>query len=141
MAKRQNFGRAARSEIAERAKNAVGEPHCEWCFAVTRKRHLHHLAQDAMKRPEGKRKPLAAADGVLICIPCHKEENDKQAVEFNKAERVRANYNGVARKPSVVLRSGNNLRRGKAEPKRLDSSKIANGVPAIARMFGKDGNG
>lgn len=95
MAVRQNFARAVRNEIGERAKNAIGEPCCEWCFATKVERQLHHLNQDAMQSAEKKRKPLTAKDGVLICIQCHQPESAQQAVVFNKSERVREKHNGV----------------------------------------------
>lgn len=99
MANRQNFTRAVRNEIAERAKNALGIPHCEWCGATGVKRQLHHLKQDAMKSEEEKRKPLTAADGVLICQEiCHKQESAEQAIVFNKNERIREKHNGVERR-------------------------------------------
>ncbi len=137
MANRQEFRRGVANEIGERAKNAIGEPICEWCLAVTRKRQLHHLEQDAMKRPEDKRKPLTARDGVLICHDCHQKVSAVQAVEFNKAERNRARFNGVE-KPTAKPIVSRGFARAAREPKRLDPSKIANGAPAFARRFGLD---
>lgn len=88
MAKRQNFPRPVRAEIARRAVNAIGEKICENCGAVGMPLELHHLKMDALQTPEAKRKPLTAADGAMWCEPCHDPETAAQRTVLAKVEKA-----------------------------------------------------
>lgn len=92
MAKRQNFPRPVKDEIARRAVNAIGVRRCEVCHAVGVPLQLHHLIQDAMQTPEAKRKPLTAADGDMRCAACHDPETARQRVELSKVEKAAKAY-------------------------------------------------
>jgi hypothetical protein len=132
MANRQKFTRAVRSEIAERAKSPIGEPACELCGAVGVKLEVHHLRQDAMKRPERKRKPLTASDGLFICRPCHVAISAEQAVVFNKMERVREKHNGV----EIAVRRKIPARKFRSAPaKDRTVTKVARGRSAFERQI------
>ena len=136
MAKRQRFSAPVAREIAERATNAVGQRFCEWCGAVGVPLHLHHLEMDAAKPAHvKKRKPLTAADGVMICVPCHDPETARQRKELAKIERVEKKHWAPRKEPT--MKSGNAL--PAAAPQRRATTpptKVASGPSAFARRFG-----
>ena len=131
MANRQNFTRAVLVEMAKRCTRPDGQMACERCGAIGVRLEAHHGIMDAMKSAEAKKRRLTAADGEMICVPCHQPETARQRKELARAEASEARHLGVhrARKP---FRS-----RGfpPAVPKDRTVTKHTNGVNEIARRF------
>lgn len=92
MAHRQNFGRGVKREIARRAVNAIGIPCCELCGATGVPLQLHHCEMDAMQTAEKKKRKLTAADGMMVCSPCHTPITAAQKPVLAKVERQEAAY-------------------------------------------------
>lgn len=71
--------------------------------------------------------------------PALKEAHARKTAEEReiaaRADAMAKSQMGLRDKPKVPLKSRNTFARAAREPKRLDKSKIAAGVPAIARMF------
>ena len=100
MSKRRNFTRAVRVEIIKRATVAslnYRMPHCEKCNSQCAKQafEIDHRDPDAMQID--KSKPLTAADGWLLCLPCHDEKTAKDVADIAKAKRREAAHLGAKR--------------------------------------------
>jgi hypothetical protein len=136
MARRQRFSAPVAREIAERARNAIGEPCCEKCGAVGVPLELHHLKMDAAVPDHvKKRKPLTAADGAMWCEECHDPETARQRKLLAKIERQEGVY-WRPRKEST-LRSGNTLPGAKPQRRATTPpSKTCNGPTALERRMG-----
>jgi hypothetical protein len=129
LSKRRNFTRAVRVEIVKRST----KPHngglavfCENCrLPVLGRFEIDHRDPDAMQID--KSKPLTAADGWLLCLPCHKEKTKKDRRDIGKAKRREAEHLGVKRdKPPIPQRP-----KGEKPPAKAS----ARGRSGIARRF------
>ena len=86
---------------------------------------IDHVNPDAMQTD--KSNPLTAAEGQLLCLPCHAEKTKADVSDIAKAKRVEAIHLGV--KPPAP--------RGFAKvSKEKPPMRVASGVPEIARRFG-----
>lgn len=133
MSHRQNFDRNTRVEIIQRAsaKRSDGQPSCERCGAVGVKLEIHHCKMDAMVLAEDKRRKLTAADGELLCEPCHDPITSAQRKVLAKAQAVEAKHLGATRA------TGNIKSRGFAtpeKPKREKREPVA-GMTGLARQY------
>lgn len=103
---RREFSKAVQVEIIKRASADGGRsvPYCEECVLPVRGRfEIHHLDQDALQID--KKRKLTAADGQLLCRPCHSEITKAQAPVLAKAKRREAKHLGVrSNKPKIPAR-------------------------------------
>jgi hypothetical protein len=96
---RREFSRAVRVQIFLRAGGSLfGQPLlCENCGRPALRWQIDHRDPDAMQID--KRRRLTAADGWLLCLPCHRAKTRKDVVDIAKAKRVQASHLGVKKKP------------------------------------------
>ena len=115
--KRREFSKRVKLEIIIRA---WPQPHseegfrricCEKCGAECKRFEIHHLSQDAMQIDKSAK--LTAKEGILLCIPCHKEITAEQAPVLAKALRREAAYLGVT-KPKGQIKSRGFVRKERA---------------------------
>ena len=132
MANRQNFNRATRLAIIQRA-SVNGTPTCERIEAgsrcgCTKGLEVNHIRMDALVADDVKRaKPLTAEDGELICRDHHAVETKQQVSDLAKAVRVEAVHLGA--KPPAP--------RGFAKvSKEKPPMRVASGVSEIQRRYG-----
>jgi hypothetical protein len=88
---RREFGRQAKVDMLKRAKDDLGNVRCEnaHCRVIcTGAFEFHHVDMDAMQID--KTRKLTAADGLVLCIPCHDVETGKQAPILAKVKRNEA---------------------------------------------------
>jgi hypothetical protein len=122
MTDRRNFSLRVQVEIRQRA-TVAGVRYCEKCGDQAMRGDVHHKKQDAMEIDKSRR--LTAADGLYLCLWCHKIETKRQAAELALVLAREASHLG-AKKPGKV-------KIGKREkPPRLPV-RVANGVPALMR--------
>src|ERR1700733_16140437 len=77
-----------------RREAKLADQFCEKCGAPTKFRfEIDHRDPDAMQID--KSKPLTAADGWLLCIPCHSEKTKKDVADIAKAKRREAAHLGA----------------------------------------------
>ena len=96
MSKRREFKTAVKVEIIKRANRR-----CEKCRQMAAvKFEIDHRDPDAMQID--KSKPLTAADGWLLCIPCHDEKTAKDVADIAKAKRREAAHLGAKRDKQPV---------------------------------------
>jgi hypothetical protein len=100
---RREFSAKVALEIIRRAADAKGSPRCERCGGVAVGGEVHHVLMDAMQVDKSAK--LTAADGELLCKPCHKEETARQAPALAKAKRLERRAAGVRTAPAVALQS------------------------------------
>jgi hypothetical protein len=97
---RREFSKALKVAIRKRATRD-GVRYCEQmgCGAQAMRGEVHHIRQDAME--VDKTRKLTAADGLYLCLPCHRIESDRQAGELSKALAREAAHHGEkkARRP------------------------------------------
>lgn len=98
MSNRREFSKAVQVAIRKRATRDNMVRYCELCNAQAMRGEVHHVEQDAMQIDKSRK--LTVADGIYLCIPCHKAINEKQEAEYAKVLRVEARFLG-ARKPHV----------------------------------------
>jgi hypothetical protein len=91
---RREFSKSDKVAIIKRA-TINGQVLCEHglCRAVCRKWEIHHLEMDALQVDKSKK--LTPKDGLLLCIPCHKEITKAQAPILAKAIRREAKHLGA----------------------------------------------
>jgi hypothetical protein len=102
---RREFSKAVKIEIIKRATPAGtrAPPWCEKCSAMAARFEIHHLVMDALEID--KKRKLVAADGQLLCKPCHDEITKAQTPVLNKAKRREAKHLGVKdKKPQIPRR-------------------------------------
>ncbi len=123
---RREFSKAVKLQIIKRATPAgtLAPPWCEECGSMAFKWAIDHIDPDAMQID--KSKPLTAADGQLLCLPCHAEKTKADVADIAKAKRVEAAHLGAkAATP-----------RGFAKvSKEKPPLRVASGVPEIMRRF------
>lgn len=144
MANRRNFLRPVRVEIVKRATRYDGQQACEQCGAVGCRLEIHHVEMDAMVLDENKKsRKLTAADGKLLCEPCHDVESKKQAPVLAKVLRVEARHLGVRTRSARKLKGPDfqqSEQQAARKAKREANPKI---VPprrgGIARQYGIEG--
>jgi hypothetical protein len=137
MANRREFKKSVKVEIVKRAipidigAGARLRPnpemaHCEKCGLSTKGRfEIDHRDPDAMQID--KSKPLTAADGWLLCLPCHDEKTAKDVADIAKAKRREAAHLGAKRDKQPIPQ------RAKGE-KPIAKAPVP-GRPGIARQF------
>ena len=122
MSKRREFSKAVKVEIVKRATRENGETYCEACGLPCKLFEIHHLDMDAMQVDKSRK--LTAADGKLLCIPCHDIETAKQAPVLAKARAREAAHVGVRTRPTVELKSAPFARTEKAIKRAAQPSKL-----------------
>ena len=123
---RREFTKAVKVEIIKRATPAgtLTPPWCEQCGAMAHKWAIDHIDPDAMQTD--KSKPLTAAEGQLLCLPCHDEKTKADVADIAKAKRVEAAHLGA--KPATP--------RGFTKvSKEKPPLRVSAGVSEIARRF------
>ena len=91
---RREFSKVVKVDIIKRSIGISGFATCEKCGLSTHGRfEIHHVDQDAMQIDKGAH--LTAKDGILLCIPCHKEITVQQAPVLAKVKRVEARHLGA----------------------------------------------
>ena len=107
---RIEFSRNVKREIYERACNplfggaGLWRPACEQCGSVcmSGRFEIDHIVADAYRQDQ--RAPLTAADGQLLCIPCHKAKSAVDKANIERAKRRSDKAKGVIR-PAGKLKS------------------------------------
>ena len=122
---RREFMKAVKVQIIKRAIGSSGFAHCEACGQSTHGRFaIDHINPDGMQID--KSKPLTAADGQLLCLPCHDEKTKSDVSDIAKAKRVEAAHLGA--KPPAP--------RGFAKvSKENPPMRVAAGASEIARRY------
>ena len=93
---RREFSHAVRVEIIKRAEARLAYPACENCGVPTQLRfQIDHRDPDAMQIDKSRK--LTAADGWLLCIPCHAAKTAKDVADIAKAKRREAAHLGARR--------------------------------------------
>jgi len=132
MNKRREFTKAVKVEIIKRASRMTfnyPRPYCEQCESSADKFEIDHITPDGLS--VDKSAPLTAKDGMLLCIPCHKEKTASDVASIAKAKRIEAKHIGADR-PAGKLQS-------RGFPKSERASKIArvkidkHAIPALPR--------
>ncbi len=128
MARRREFTKAVKLEIIKRTMDpdhgGPGYAKCEKCRAPVVKFAIDHIDPDAMQTD--KSKPLTAAEGQLLCLPCHDEKTKADVADIAKAKRVEAAHLGA--KPATP--------RGFTKvSKEKPPLRVSAGVSEIARRF------
>lgn len=92
---RREFTKSVKVEIIRRAtpNGTLMPPWCEKCDVMAHKFEIDHRDPDAMQTDKSRR--LTAADGWLLCIPCHAEKTVKDVADIAKAKRREANHLGA----------------------------------------------
>ena len=107
MANRRHFSRPVKREIHTRATGPDGIKRCENpdCrrVIVGRNCQVAHNKQDALEIDKSRK--LTAADGRLLCTPCHKEESRIEAPILAKALRTGDKAAGIKRSAYPPIRS------------------------------------
>ena len=108
---RREFTTKVRLEIIKRQKrvyaNGVQWVECEKCHDTVTQFEIDHRDPDAMQIDKSRK--LTAADGWLLCIPCHAEKTKKDKADIAKAKRREAAHLG-ARRPKQPMPKGPKLR-------------------------------
>lgn len=65
------------------------------CGQPCKRFEVHHIREEAYRQREGQRVPLAAKDGLLVCLPCHKALTAAGAPLIAKAKRVARKHVGA----------------------------------------------
>ena len=89
MSKRREFSRAVYVEIAKRA-TVNGVTRCEKCGCAIARFEVHHTVEDALEVDKSAK--LTAADGLLLCHPCHSELTRPFQTIIAKLKRVEAKH-------------------------------------------------
>lgn len=122
---RREFTKAVKVEIIKRAtpQGTLTPPWCEKCDTMAHRFEIDHRNPDAMQIDKtGK---LTAADGWLLCIPCHADKTKIDVADIAKAKRVEAKDLG-ADKP----------KKGWAKvSKEKPAMRVASGVSELARRY------
>lgn len=93
---RREFTKAIKVEIIKRATPHIGHgpwPFCEQCCLQAKKFEIDHRDPDAMQIDKSRK--LTAADGWLLCIPCHDDKTKIDVADIAKAKRVEAKAIGA----------------------------------------------
>jgi hypothetical protein len=96
MSDRREFTKAIKVAIIKRCSWGFGnidKPHCEKCGAMTLRFEIDHRDPDAMQIDKSKQ--LTAAEGWLLCIPCHSEKTKKDVADIAKVKRIEARHLGA----------------------------------------------
>ena len=104
MTKRREFSKPVAREINARATRPDGQRSCEVCGAIGIPLEIHHVDMDAMQVDKSRK--LTAADGKLLCVPCHDAETAKQIPALAKAIRVSDRHTGVVRSAGAIAQRG-----------------------------------
>ena len=99
--KRREFRKSVSVEIVKRATDVRGVTRCEECKAITRRFEIHHVRPDAMEID--KSAVLTAAQGLLLCEPCHAAHTKEDVRAIAKAKRIEANALRVATAPTKTI--------------------------------------
>jgi hypothetical protein len=75
---------------------------------ATKGLEVHHKNMDAMEID--KSRELTADDGLLLCIPCHKEVTKAQAPVLAKAKRREAKHLGAHRAKQPIPKGHSSLK-------------------------------
>jgi hypothetical protein len=110
MSNRREFTKAVKVEIIKRAipQGTRAPPWCEKCDAMAYRFEIDHRDPDAMQID--KSKPLTAAEGWLLCIPCHSEKTAKDVADIAKAKRREASHLGAKRDKQPIKSDPHALR-------------------------------
>ena len=102
--KREIYERACNPLLAPLSGNAALIPHCEKCDAPCHsgRYEIDHIVADAFRQDQ--RSPLTAADGQLLCHPCHKAKSAVDKANIERAKRRSDKAKGVIR-PAGKLKS------------------------------------
>jgi hypothetical protein len=75
---RREFTKPVAVEIVKRAiMPGSAWPNCEECHASCKRFEIHHIRADGLEVDKSAK--LAAAEGQLLCIPCHAEKTKAEA--------------------------------------------------------------
>ena len=124
----RKFSVRVRIAIVGRASDGAGRIHCESCGRFCPKRssyEIDHIIPEHMRPEADKHRPLVAADGWVLCIPCHDEKTGKDVSEIALAKRREAYALGI---------ESPNKRKMRSRPKEpRPAYKPAAGVPRLMR--------
>jgi 5-methylcytosine-specific restriction protein A len=106
---RREFSKSVKIQIIMRASKERAPSEipfdackCELCGAATKGRFaIDHIDPDGLQTD--KSKPLMAAAGQLLCLPCHADKTKGDVANIAKAKRREARHIG-AHKPAGNLR-------------------------------------
>ena len=110
---RREFSTGVKIEIIKRAARGRLDSvskfvRCEACEALCgNKFQIDHRDPDALQVDKSRR--LTAADGWLLCIPCHKEKTKDDVADIARAKRREAAHLG-ARRPKQPIKGGGSLK-------------------------------
>jgi hypothetical protein len=125
---RREFPRSIKVAVIRRSTRN-GLVYCEACGAQAKRWQIDHV------RPDGLLGEPTLANAMLICEPCWREKNPKDARDIAKAKRREARHIGA--KPAPAAKIAN---RGFARPEKPErhekTTPSAIGPSAIARRFG-----
>lgn len=132
-AKRQEFTAKVQGQIIKRATRD-GLVLCEECGALAKRWEIDHVIADALVVAK---KALTAAEGRLLCLPCHKLKTKGDKGVIAQAKRREQKKLGAKPVPSVTIESAGFAPVDKSTKKTAlrPPSKLAPGLPAIFRRF------
>jgi hypothetical protein len=125
----RKFSVAAQLGIAMRATDASGRIHCEICGVWVKRRkdyEIDHRIAERLRPLADRLKPLAMADGQLVCLACHAEKTRDDVGDIAEAKRREAAAHGIERPGKKKIPH----RKAERAPYRP-----AAGPPGIARRF------
>ena len=103
---RISFTAASKRTIVARATDMHGRMWCEQCGAECPTRadyEIDHCVAESV-RPGGKRAPLTADDGKLLCLTCHEKKTKRDVFEIARAKRLGEKHRVVGSGQSEIAR-------------------------------------
>jgi hypothetical protein len=96
---RQEFTKTAKKAIIDGATNDAGQICCQGCGLVLgfKPYHIDHKHADGLADQKAPKRKLTAADGQLLCLPCHKEKTQADVQLMRKADRMKNFHTGATR--------------------------------------------
>lgn len=145
MSDRVEFTRKVQAQIILRATNERGLILCEGvneegvvcgCFCKPGQFQIDHIIADGLKVVKPK---LTAADGQLLCLPCHDEKTDKDKAAIARATRREQARLGAKKQPSRTIEGGPTFAPVDKSTKKSALKPVEKfaglGLPSIARRF------
>jgi hypothetical protein len=115
---RREFTKPVAVEIVKRAiMPGSAWPNCEECHASCKRFEIHHIRADGLEVDKSAK--LAAAEGQLLCIPCHAEKTKADVAAIAKAKRREALHVGAKPTPRRPIQFPGFPAKPAREPKQL----------------------
>lgn len=106
---RREFSAALELAIIRRATDDAGLVHCEKCGAWLKSREdfeIDHVVSEGIRPEVDKAHKLKAADGQLLCRPCHRKKTPADQNDIARAKRreAKAPMRVAAGEPALMRR-------------------------------------